>query len=192
MNKEIENYLEKHNACSESAVYALTQNSMKEVWDNCPKLKWLLWMVQREDKNPEKELRLFAVWCARQVQHLMKDKRSLDALDVAERYAYGNATEGELAAARVAYYARDHRSGACAAWCATEVAKATWEAVWVAKWTSFHARAAARAATWEAWSWWLWRVGVRSVAGRLADRSERIAEAAQIKQFKKMIKNPFK
>lgn len=44
--------------------------------------------------------RLFAVWCARKVQHLMTDQRSVDALDVAERYARGGATDDELAAAR--------------------------------------------------------------------------------------------
>ena len=44
--------------------------------------------------------RRYAVWCARQVQHLMTDQRSLDALDVAERHANGAATDEELAAAR--------------------------------------------------------------------------------------------
>ena len=57
----------------------------------------------------DRDIRLFAVWCARQVQHLMNDRRSVNALDVAERYANGLATEEELAAARDA--ARD----ACAA-----------------------------------------------------------------------------
>jgi hypothetical protein len=47
----------------------------------------------------DKEWRLFAVCCARQVQHLMKDSRSLNALDVAERFANGLATEDELKAA---------------------------------------------------------------------------------------------
>lgn len=47
-----------------------------------------------------KKWRLFAVWCARQVQHLMKDQRSLDALDIAERHANGQATDNELSAAR--------------------------------------------------------------------------------------------
>ena len=37
----------------------------------------------------EKEMLLFAVWCARQVQHLLTDPRSIAALDVAERFAYG-------------------------------------------------------------------------------------------------------
>ena len=46
---------------------------------------WCLRAVEGHDR----EIRLYAVWCARQVQHLMTDKRSLDALDVAERYANG-------------------------------------------------------------------------------------------------------
>ena len=53
----------------------------------------------------EKEIRLFAVWCARQVQHLMTDQRSLDALNVAEKFANGEATQTELSAARDAAWA---------------------------------------------------------------------------------------
>jgi len=48
------------------------------------------------------QVRRYRVWCARQVQHLMTDPRSLTALDVAERYADGQATDDELAAALVA------------------------------------------------------------------------------------------
>ena len=44
--------------------------------------------------------RKYAVWCARQVQHLMTDPRSVTALDVADRHADGLATDEELAAAR--------------------------------------------------------------------------------------------
>jgi hypothetical protein len=44
----------------------------------------------------DKEIRLFAVTCAREVQHLMKAPRSVEALDVAECYAHGNATDEEL------------------------------------------------------------------------------------------------
>jgi len=46
--------------------------------------------------------RLLAVRYAREVQHLMTDPRSLAALDVVERYAHGEATNEELAAARAA------------------------------------------------------------------------------------------
>src|SRR5690554_4800335 len=57
-----------------------------------------LWSLRACDQTPEmvRAERLFAAWCARQVQHLMADQRSLDALDVAERHAHGNATGQEL------------------------------------------------------------------------------------------------
>jgi hypothetical protein len=54
-----------------------------------------LWCCRAEPQHV-KEWRLFAVWCARQVQHLMKDARSLAAIDVAERYANGEATDSDL------------------------------------------------------------------------------------------------
>ena len=57
--------------------------------------------------------RHYAVWCARQVQHLMTDKRSIAALDVAERHADGLATNSDLATARAA---------STAAWAAARVA----------------------------------------------------------------------
>lgn len=86
--------------------------------------------------------RLYAVWCARQVQHLMKDQRSIDALDVAGRHARGLATDAELDAARAA--ARDAARNA--AWNAELAASraASWANAGDA------ARAAARAAAWEA------------------------------------------
>lgn len=46
--------------------------------------------------------RKYAVWCAHQVQHLMTDERSVNALDVAWRHSDGLATDDELAAARAA------------------------------------------------------------------------------------------
>lgn len=57
-----------------------------------------LWCL-RATTGYDRELRLFAVWCARQVQHLMTDRRSINALDVAERHANGQATDSELHAA---------------------------------------------------------------------------------------------
>lgn len=56
----------------------------------------------RAVKGEDARIRRFAVWCARQVQHLMTDPRSVDALTVAERYADGLATNDELRAAEAA------------------------------------------------------------------------------------------
>ena len=63
-----------------------------------------LWCLKAV-KGRDREIRLFAVWCARQVQHLMTDPRSIAALDVAERFANGDATSDELARACTAAYA---------------------------------------------------------------------------------------
>ncbi len=57
-----------------------------------------LWCL-RAVTGHDREIRLYAVWCARQVQHLMTDPRSLTALDVAERYANNLATQYDLSAA---------------------------------------------------------------------------------------------
>ena len=61
--------------------------------------KDILRVLCHSDFMSNKDLRLFAVWCARQVQHLMKDERSIIVLDVAERYAHSLATDEELSSA---------------------------------------------------------------------------------------------
>ena len=155
-------------ACEEGRIYALTHKTMSDVWDNCPNANWLLWILDAIDAPPdEKNLRLFAIWCARSTPlsdgrktgDLLTDPRSLNALDVAERFAHGQATRGELDAARDA--AREARD---AAWGASW--GAAWEAAWGAAWSAARSasRGAARGAAWE----------------------------AQSAQFKKMIANPFR
>ena len=69
-----------------------------------------LWCLRAVD-GYQREMRMFAVECARGVQHLMKDKRSIDAIDVSERHANGLAMDNELAdassAARSAAWAAE-------------------------------------------------------------------------------------
>ena len=109
----------------------------------------------------DREWRLFAVWCARQVQHLMTDKRSIEALDVAERFANGLATTQELDAARYA--------AGTAAWDARDAAgAAARDAARAAAWDA--AGAAARAAAWDAW-----------------DAARDAAEAAQKTEFLRIV-----
>ena len=73
-----------------------------------------LWCA-RSAPEYSKEWRLFAVWCARQVQHLITDERSIAALDVAEKFANGYATREELSAARAAACAAARDSASAAA-----------------------------------------------------------------------------
>ena len=63
-----------------------------------------IWVVCHEGWIDDRTLRLFAVWCAREALKLVEspDPRSINACDVAERYANGEATNEELSAARAA------------------------------------------------------------------------------------------
>ena len=130
-----------------------------------------LWCLQAVDGH-DKEIRLYAVWCARQVQHLMPDKRSVDALDVSEAFANGKATEKELAAARAAARA--------AAWAAADAARAAARAVtWAAAWD---AAAAARAAAWDA------RAAEAAAWDAAWDAAETAGDAAWDAQEKELIR----
>ena len=62
----------------------------------------ILWLVMREGFIDEKTTRLFAVWCARQALATIDnpDKSHVAIINVAERYANGEATYEEFAAAR--------------------------------------------------------------------------------------------
>jgi hypothetical protein len=101
--------------------------------------------------------RRYAVWCARQVQHLMTDQRSLDVLDVAERHASGAATDEELDAAWAAARAAAMAAAGTAAGTAANAARAAagtaaWaaDAAGTAAGTAAWAAAAAGTAAWEA------------------------------------------
>lgn len=108
-----------------------------------------LWCLRAVDGH-DREIRLYAVWCARKVQHLITDHRSLAALDVAERYAHGQATSGELAAAWHEARAAARDEASAAAWHAASAAAwaAAWNATSAAAWAA--AMAAARNAAWHA------------------------------------------
>lgn len=64
----------------------------------------IVWLFTRNNLMSDKDLRLFAVWCAREALKFIEnpDPRSVMACDVAERYANGDATIQELSAARSA------------------------------------------------------------------------------------------
>ena len=103
-------------------------------------------------KDAYRDISLFSVWCARQVQHLMRDSRSTNALDVFERFANGKATKEELEAASAAAWdaivacpanaANAAKAAAKAAW----GAGAAWNAAWVANAVGVDASADASAA----------------------------------------------
>ncbi len=66
--------------------------------------KDIIWVLCRNEFLTDKDLRLFAVWCAREALKLDSnpDERSVNACNIAERFANGEATSEELAAAGAA------------------------------------------------------------------------------------------
>ena len=102
-----------------------------------------LWALRCID-NADKDIRLFAVWCARQVAHLMGDSRSTNALAVAERHAYGAATDDELCTAEAAAGAAARDAAWAAAWAAAGDASCAANAAAAAAW--YVSRDAAKAA----------------------------------------------
>jgi hypothetical protein len=149
-----------------------------------------LWCL-RAVNGHDKEIRLYAVWCARQMQHLMRDPRSLAALDVAEAYANGMATFAELKAAEVA--ARAAARAAEAAARAAElgaVLAAPWAAAEGASWAAVRAaEAAARAAAWDAelgasWSATRAARAAAEAAARAEQKKELLRICAEIEQEK--------
>ena len=88
-------------------------------------------LVKQVEGWNDKNLRLFACWCAEQVLPIYEkdypnDKRPRHAIDSARRYAEGLATAKELSAARDAARA--------AAWDAAR--DAAWDAAWAAAWAA--------------------------------------------------------
>ena len=114
-----------------------------------------LWCL-RTVAGYDREIRLYAVWCARQVEHLDPSGVAKQINDISLRYANGEATEDELEiaweAARASWEAqRAAREAAWGAWeAAWEAAMAAREAEGKAAWEAWEAAMAAREAAWVA------------------------------------------
>jgi len=126
-------------------------------------------LVRRIEKWNDRSARKFACDCADRVLYLFEDdypddKRPRTAIEVARRYAQGEATKVELAAARSAardaawYAARSAARDAAGAAAGAAARSAAWGAAWYA------ARAAAWGAAWYA-AW-----GAAWYAARAAER----------------------
>jgi len=135
---------------------------------------WCLHTIEGCDR----EIRLYAVWCARRVYHLMNDPRSVAALDVAERYARGEASDKELSLACAAA----EEASAALAWAAPAAAEAA-AAAWVAV-ASAAEEAARRSA--EASMWAAARSAGAGGAGAGASAARDTERAAQADELRRV------
>ena len=117
----VKDFIAKYKPCSDAVTWLEEFTTMSDAWEACRRSDWMLWSLGKSDYNDEKKLRAYACYCVRHtplgdgrvVWDLLTDERSRNAIEVAERYIEGKATQEELAAAGSAA-----RSAAWSVWCA--------------------------------------------------------------------------
>ena len=105
--------LAKLGACGEAHAFARTCPDLETAWNTCDRSEWMIWLLRKLKFQDDKTYRLYACWCVRntpmadgrKVWDLLTDPRSRNAVEVAERFAVGEATADELREARIAAYA---------------------------------------------------------------------------------------
>lgn len=177
--------LKQHDACDDAVEWAANYDTLTDAWDACERPDWMLWLhANGIIKIGDRDLRLFACECVRYtpigggrtVWDLLTDERSRNAVEVAERYANGEATRDELYAARGGAWSAaryDARSSATAAAWSSATADASdgaWDAAGAAAW---------HAASDSAWS-------------ATSDAERDAAWAFQADLLRKRVGNPFR
>jgi hypothetical protein len=95
-------YLKSINACSDAIEWAESK-TVEEVVATCHRGDWLLWLASKCDIGLQ-PLTLAKGHCANTVRHLLKDDRSIKAVDTAIAFGEGRATREELDAAYATAY----------------------------------------------------------------------------------------
>lgn len=100
--KTLKEFLKKHNACEDGYLFA-KDLTLEEFLKTCDRGDWILWLFQKTNPRNKKLRTLAAAHCANTVRHLMKDERSIKAVDTAILYGLGKASKKQLDAAYAAY-----------------------------------------------------------------------------------------
>ena len=150
--KTIDEFCNHHKACDEGRAWALSNcRTMQEAWETA-RHEWLIWIATRPSVASDAQLRKFAVLCARRIQHLMRDPRSIAALDVAERHADGMATDEELLDARRSAQAAEGDAERVATEASrTSARDSAWTAARAAEWAAADAARDAALSAQDAW-----------------------------------------
>jgi hypothetical protein len=134
------------NACSEARKW-VGEKTIEQAVQECERGYWMGWLADKLEL-PMQLRCLAAGHAANTVRHLMKDERSLKAVDTAIAYGEGKATERELQEAMAAASAASWgatMATAAADWAARAASAASWATASAASAASWAARAAAAA-----------------------------------------------
>ena len=116
-------------ACTIAKEWA-SEKSWQEVYNTCHRGDWLLWLYRKSKGYDFQKLTLAKGLCANTVRHLMKDERSMKAVDAAIAFGKGEISIDELADAdaRAVYAAGNAAHAAYAAAHAAHAAHAAADA----------------------------------------------------------------
>jgi hypothetical protein len=165
-----ENFIKKLkslNACEEAIEFAKTKSSWQEVYSECDRGDWLLWLFAKTNPDDVRLLILAKGKCAETVKHLMKDERSIAAVEAAIAYGQGKISKKELDKFTAAAHTAHAAAAAAAAFAATHAADTAYTHTAAA-----HAAAAHAAAAYSA--------NAYSAAAYSATRKEKLKQAADI------------
>jgi len=134
-------------ACQDAKDWA-SEKTWEEAYRDCPRGDWMLWLFQKTNPDNLKELTLAKGHCANTVKNLMKDERSVKAVDTAIAFGEGKATTEELNVAASASTAASAASAyAASAYAASAAADAAYAAAYAAYAAAFAASASAASAS---------------------------------------------
>jgi len=151
--KQIQDFCTRHDACKDGTSWALENcTSMQEVWAKA-KPEWLLWVALKV--LSDRDLRLFAVFCARSCISPQSAPESIAAIDCAEQFANCEASREELATAWSAAWSAARSAAESAAESAARSAaqSAARSAAESAQSAAESAQSAAESAAWSSAAW---------------------------------------
>ncbi len=137
--------LKKLNSCNE-AIEWVGDRTIEQAWEDCERGDWMLWFYAKQYPKNIRELTLAKSHCANTVRHLMKDDRSIAAVDAAIAYGNGLISDDELKQyAAAAYAAAD-----AADYAAVSSAYAAYDAAYAAAYAAVYAASATSATAYSA------------------------------------------
>ena len=105
--KTLKEFLKRNQACEDGFDFA-KDLTLEQFLKTCERGDWILWLFAKMNPDSLRELTLAKAHCANTVRHLMKDQRSIKAVDIAIAFGEGRkrrATLDAAAAAAAAYAA---------------------------------------------------------------------------------------